>query len=47
MAAGLTDHCWSVEESLGTHIAPPRWQPVRHRGRYTHHEQARIARWWA
>jgi hypothetical protein len=24
MAAGLTDHCWSVEEVLGAHIPAPR-----------------------
>jgi transposase-like protein len=47
MAAGLTDHCWSVEELLRLHIPPPRWQPVRHRGRRSRHEQALIARWSA
>lgn len=45
MAAGVTDHCWSVQELLGTRIPPPRWQPARHRGRRSRHEQALIARW--
>jgi hypothetical protein len=47
LAARLTGHCWSVEELLGTRIPPPRWQPVRHRGRRSRHEQALIARWCA
>lgn len=47
MAAGLTDHCWSVEELLGTRIPPPRWRPPCHRGRRSRHEQALIARWCA
>jgi hypothetical protein len=47
MAAGLTDHCWLVEELLRTHVPPPRWQPTRHRGRRSRHEQALIARWCA
>lgn len=44
MAAGLTDHCWSVEEVLRFRIPPPRWQPARHRGRRSRKEQALIAR---
>lgn len=47
MAAGLTDHVWSVEEVLRTRIPPPRWQPARHRGRRSRQEQALIARWCA
>jgi hypothetical protein len=47
MAAGLTEHCWTVEELLGTHIPPPRWQPSRHRGHRSRHEQALMARWCA
>lgn len=45
MAAGLTDHCWSLEELLRTRIPPPRWQPASHRGRRSRKEQALIARW--
>jgi transposase-like protein len=47
MAAGLTDHCWSLEELLHYRVPPPRWQPVRHRGRRSSTEQALIARWCA
>src|SRR3989449_11297971 len=25
MAAGITDHCWSVRELLSYHVPPPRW----------------------
>src|SRR5919202_1326971 len=33
MAAGLTDHCWSVGELLWHRVPPPRWQPPKQRGR--------------
>ena len=45
MAAGLTDHCWSVEELLWYRVAPPRWQPPKRRGRRSKHLQALIDRW--
>jgi transposase-like protein len=47
MAAGLTDHCWSLEELLRFRVPAPRWQPARHRGRRSRQEQALIARWCA
>jgi hypothetical protein len=47
MAAGLTSHWWSVEELLRTRVSPPRWQPVRQRGRRSRREQALNARWCA
>jgi hypothetical protein len=47
MAAGLTDHCWSLEELLRYRVPPPRWQPSRHRGGRSRKEQALIARWCA
>jgi transposase-like protein len=47
MAAGLTDHCWSLEELLRYRVPRPRWQPARHRGRRSTTEQALIARWCA
>ncbi len=47
MAAGLTDHCWSLDELLRMPIPPPRWQPARHRGRRSKQEQTLIARWCA
>ena len=27
MAAGITEHCWSVHELLSYHVPPPRWHP--------------------
>src|SRR2546430_7986439 len=33
MAAGITDHCWSVRELLSYHVPPPRWTPPKQRGR--------------
>jgi len=33
MAAGITEHCWSVQALLSSHVPPPRWTPPKHRGR--------------
>lgn len=33
MAAGLTDHCWSLDELLRFQIPSPRWVPPKRRGR--------------
>ena len=33
MAAGLTDHCWTLNELLRFQIPLPRWVPPRRRGR--------------
>jgi hypothetical protein len=33
MAAGITDHCWSVQELLASHGPPPQWTPPKRRGR--------------
>ncbi|HEX9225294.1 MAG TPA: hypothetical protein VF885_01400 [Arthrobacter sp.] len=33
MAAGLTDHCWSLDELLRCQIPLPRWVPPKRRGR--------------
>jgi hypothetical protein len=33
MAAGLTDHCWSLDELLRFQIPLPRWAPPKRRGR--------------
>jgi hypothetical protein len=33
MAAGLTDHIWSVAELLRYKVAPPAWTPPKRRGR--------------
>ena len=45
MAAGLTDHCWSVEELLWHRVAPPHWQPPKRRGRRSKLMQHLIDRW--
>src|SRR6266853_201805 len=36
MAAGITDHCWTVQELLSFHVPPPRWIPPKQRGRPSH-----------
>ena len=43
MAAGLTDHCWSVAELLHYRIPPPPWEPPRRRGRQP--RRPRVIRW--
>ncbi len=45
MAAGITDHRWSVGEALQYHIPPPPWRPPKKWGRRTKAEEALIARW--
>jgi transposase-like protein/IS1 family transposase len=45
MAAGITDHCWSVRELLSYHVPPPRWSPPKQRGRPSHVRKRLIERW--
>ncbi len=45
MAAGITDHCWSVAELLWHRVPPPRWQPPKQRGRRSKAMQQLIERW--
>ena len=45
MAAGITDHCWSVRELLSYHIPPPRWTPPKQRGRPSHALKRLMERW--
>ena len=45
MAAGITDHCWSVRELLSFPVPPPRWTPPTQRGRPSHTLKRLIARW--
>jgi len=45
MAAGITDHCWTVQELLSFHVPPPRWMPPKQRGRPTHALKRLIERW--
>ena len=47
LAAGIADHCWSIEELLRYQLPLPRWHPTRRRGRRSKAEQALIARWCA
>ena len=47
MAAGITDHCWSVRELLWHRVPPPRWEPPRRRGRRSKAMQQLIDRWAA
>jgi transposase-like protein/IS1 family transposase len=45
MAAGITDHCWTVRELLSFHVPPPPWTPPKQRGRRSCALQRLIARW--
>jgi transposase-like protein len=36
MAAGTTDHGWTVQALLSFHVRPPRWTPPTQRGRPSH-----------
>ncbi len=45
MAAGITDHCWTVRELLSLHVPPPRWTPPKQRGRRSGALQRLIERW--
>ena len=44
MAAGLTDHCWTVQELLSYHVPPTRNLP-KHRGRPSKATQELIKKW--
>jgi transposase-like protein len=45
MAAGITDHRWSVAELLWHRVPPPRWTPPKRRGRRSKELQQLIDRW--
>jgi len=45
MAAGITDHRWTMHELLSLHVPPPRWTPPKHRGRPSHMLKRLIKRW--
>jgi hypothetical protein len=45
MAAGITDHCWTVQDLLSFHVPPPRWTPPKQRGRRSGTLQRLIERW--
>lgn len=45
MAAGITDHCGSVQELLSFPVPPPRWTPPKRRGRPSHALERLRKRW--
>jgi transposase-like protein/IS1 family transposase len=45
MAAGITEHCWTVRELLSFHVPPPRWTPPKQRGRPSRVLQRLVERW--
>jgi transposase-like protein len=45
MAAGITDHCWTIHELLSFHVPLPRWVPPKQRGRPSRALQRLIKRW--
>ena len=45
MAAGITDHVWTVSEVLHYRVPLPRWEPPRRRGRRSRALQVLIDRW--
>ncbi len=47
MAAGITDHCWRVDELLHYRVPPAVWRPPKKWGRRTKAEKALIERWAA
>jgi hypothetical protein len=45
MAAGSTDHCWTMHELLSFHVPLSRWAPPTRRGRPSRALQHLIERW--
>ena len=45
MAAGITDHCWTMQELLSFPVPLPRWVPPKQRGRPSRALQRLIKRW--
>src|SRR5437667_7657417 len=45
MAAGITDHCWTMYELLSFHVPRSRWTPPKRRGRHARTLQRLIERW--
>ena len=45
MAAGITDHCWTVQELLSYHVPPSRWTPPKLRGRPSKAMKELIKKW--
>jgi IS1 family transposase len=45
MAAGLTDHRWSIHELLSFRVPVPHWSPPKRRGRVSNAVKAQIQKW--
>ena len=45
IAAGLTNHCWSVAELFNFRVPPARWQPPKQRGRRSQETLCLIQQW--
>jgi len=45
VAAGITDHRWTVQELLSYRVPPPRWRPPKRRGRPSIAMKALVAQW--
>ena len=45
IAAGITDHLWTVEELLSFRVPPPRWKPPKRRGRLPYAMKELVAQW--
>src|SRR5215475_4814200 len=45
MAAGITDHCWTMQELLSFQVPLPRWGPPKQCGRPSLVLQRLIERW--
>lgn len=45
LAAGITDHCWTVEELLSFRVPLPRWTPPKRRGPRSKATKALLAQW--
>jgi transposase-like protein len=45
IAAGLTDHLWTIEELFNFRVPPPRWSPPKRRGRPSQHILQLVEQW--
>lgn len=45
IAAGITDHCWSITELLTFRVPPPRWKPPKQRGRPSNEMRQLVQQW--
>jgi hypothetical protein len=45
IAAGLTDHLWTIEELFHFKVPPPPWTPPKRRGRPSQHTLQLIEQW--